>query len=527
LKKSYDYVPIGAALASFLYLFILLLRYGELLGPDECAYVAFWKETIQGDTYFEWTTPKPLYVVLFGVLYQVTHSLFMVAMVFVVAMSLLIYYGCKILIHISGNPLPCLFFVLFLTTRRYFVETAVIGGSGLLSTLFVFVALSQILTKQLFFHRLDNPIVIVSLSLAGLTRPESWVSTSCIIVCLYSLKYLRKEREGRYRDLLLLIPMLMPVLWHLFDYVAFGDLFYSTKMTQGFAENVRDAFGRSETFIWSDYPGKLKGFLFGMFGTLLLLVSLIGLVWMSIRKRRALLFLLCPFLGAILFYFVTYVREMTLGGRFFFCNFTLVVFFASIGVGAIVEFARWIPVKVLRGVAKTGIASALIFFLVFSPFRKSFSPIFQRLKNGQAVKKNVEAAVSAVMADKDFRDDSFLIVTAEHEGRICVMTPNRGSLVYPIRQLAALDGIPMFEKNLFSLMHFMAQDRTRYVYHPLEELADLEELPKFENATFFLIQMYLPRSNKVKVLIENLRKQSKSVDTLVDRNNFKVHKLKI
>lgn len=155
---------------------------------------------------------------------------------------------------------------------------------------------------------------------------------------------------------------------------------------------------------------------------------------------------------------------MALAGRFFFYNLVLVVLFASIGAGSIIEFARFLPMKVVRSVIKVGITVALFFFLVLSPLKESLFPIFPRLKNRQTVRKNVEEAVSIIKADKDFREDSFLVVPAEHEGRICVLISNKGSHVYPIRQLAALEEIPMFEKNIFYLMHLMAKNRAGYVY---------------------------------------------------------------
>ncbi|MFC1716738.1 hypothetical protein ACFL6S_23930 [Candidatus Poribacteria bacterium] len=496
------------------------------MNPDDYAYIAFWKEMIRGEIYFEWTTPKPFHVILFGILYEITHSLFAVALVFAVAMSLLIYYVCKLMTRISGNPMPCLFLLLFVVVNKFFTNTVMTGGSGLFSALFIFVALNQILVKESSIRRLGNPIIIVSLSLAGLARPESWISSTLIIAYLYAAKYLRKGHEKSYRDLLLLIPMLMPLVWHLFDYVAFGDPFYSTKMTRGYAENMHNAFGSSYTFVWSRYPRMLKGYLLAVFQTPLLIVSLIGLIWMCIKKPKSLLPLMIPFLSNILFYFVIYVQQMTLVGRFFFYNYVLIVILASTAVGFAAKLTRRIRIRGLRGAVKVGIVSVAALFLIALPIKKTLFPMFPSLRRKQTVRENVKTAVNAVMADKDFRDDSFLIVSAEHEGRICVMVPSKGSRVFPIRELAALEGIPMFERDILSLMHFMAQNRARYAYNPIEKLVKLEEVPVFRKAVFFSIQVYSPRSGKVKKLFEKLKEQSESVDVLIDRGNLKVCKFR-
>lgn len=572
LKRISKYIPLALAFLSFLYFLRILIQYGDLLNPDDCAYVAFWKEMIRGDIYFEWTTPKPFEIILFGILYQITHSLFIVALVFAVAMSLLVYYSSKVLIHISGNQIPCLFFTLFICTSPFFVDTVATGGSGLVSSLLVIIALSEILTKKVFLQRLGNKFVIVFLSLSGLSRPENWINAFLIIFCLYLLKYLRKQR-GRiqYSDLFLLIPLLMPIAWHIFDYLAFGDLFYSTKMTVGYAENVRDAFGWSDSFIGSDYPKRLKSFMFETLWLRVLLLSLVGLIWMLIKNRKSnrivLLLLFCSFFGNIVFYFVTYIREMALIGRFFFYNFVLIILLASVGAGGIVEsvgwiftkalrdtvrlthrvFAkakktfpsikdhyiesirrliRWVPLKAIIIFIQVGIVSTLILFFIFIPLRKSLLPLFPGLKGQQTMRKLVEESVRIIQADKDYSEDSFLLVIAEYEGRYCILVPNKGSHVYPYRQLAALVEVPMFNKNLFYLMHFLTLNRQKYAYRPVGMLMDLKENIAFEKNIFYLVRMYPPRSDRIRMVIENLKKQAKSTETLIDRDNFKIYKLK-
>lgn len=496
-----DFMPMIISLACFAYLASFLVRFGEVFGrgSDMVSNTAYGL-TMFGDTYRAgWSVPKPSQMMLFGLAYRITGSLWVVNMLFVVMAALLIYFGCRIMGRNYGTPVPYLVFAALVIMTPFSFVTSVGGGSGLMNTLFVFIALAYISDLNRLRNRL---LVVILLSAASLSRPENWLNTYLIIFCVMALKYLPKSRPGFHKsDLLFLIPLTMPLMWHLMDFAAFGNLSYGRWLAQRFAIEYATRHG---AFEWYKYPGMVKSGFFNAFqlsawlsvkAITLMALSLVGVVTMFMKQRRMLLFLSCSFFGTIAFYFVAYVNEMLFLGRFLYYNYIFIFFVVSVGIAQLSSFVLYIPVKYLRNAVQIALACAIILFIAYTPFKTSvIGSSIPGFKARATVVEKEERAVSALAEDAKSEDKPIILTTLHIACSRIALRLGTGRDIYLVERVVGL-----------------------------ERLGVKDYLPDLTGRTVYLAY-HKSVGGSMKELIQRVERNAKKVEIIFDENGLEIHK---
>jgi len=493
--------PVIISLACFAYLASFLVRFGEVFGrgSDMVSNTAYGL-TMLGDTYRAgWSVPKPSQMMLFGLAYRITGSLWVVNMLFVVMAALLIYFGCRIMGRNYGTPVPYLVFAALVVMTPFSFATSVGGGSGLMNTLFVFIALAYIRDLS----RLRNHLlVIILLSAASLSRPENWLNTYLIIFCVIALKYLPKSRPGFHKpDLLFLIPLAMPLMWHLMDYAAFGRFSYGRWLAQRFAIEYATNHG---AFEWHKYPEMVKSGFFSAFQLsswlsaktiTLMALSLVGVVTMFIKQRRMLLFLSCSFFGTIAFYFAAYMNEMLFLGRFLYYNYVFIFFVVSVGIAQLSSFALYIPVKYLRNVVQVAVACAVILFIAYTPFKTSvIGSSVPGLKARSNVVEKENRAVRALAEDAKSENNPVILTTLHIGCSSIALGLGTGWDIYLVERVVGL-----------------------------ERLGVKDYLPDLTGRIVYLAY-HKSVGGSMKELIQRVEGNAKKIEVIFDENGLEIHK---
>jgi hypothetical protein len=491
---------LAVALTSFACLAGFLLRFGEVFDRGSDAL----NNTAYGHTLFDhvyragWSAPKPAEMLLFGLLYRVSESLWLVNMLFVVTTALLIYYGCRIIGRTGGAFAPCLVFAALVVMMPLSFSVAVHGGSGLPNTLFAFMALAY--ANDLNRLR-DRIVMVVCLSAASLARPENWVSASLIILCVLGLTLQRPYRCSlRRHDVLLVIPLIMPVLWHLIDYGVFGNFFYSKWLAHRYAIEYETLHHASE---WFRYPALVKDAFFqtlhvpswrSVRAIVLVVLALMGARTLFMRQWRMLLFLACLFCGTIAFYFVVYLNGLLIFPRFFYCAYIVVFILVAVGVGQIVSVApemlggRW------RSAVRVTMAGALLAFLL-APFGSEL--LAERIPELRNVADDVAQQYKAVDA---------LVHHARSDSRPVIVSTLS---ISPARIALALHT----GRDIYLAERVVG----------LERLGVTDHLPLLEGRAVYLAYD-TAEDSRVAALLESIEKKAKSIEILFDEGGVRVHK---
>ncbi len=493
-------IPIAISLICFAYSISFLIRYGEMFprGSDVVSNTAYGM-TMFGDSYHAgWSVPKPSQMILFGLAYRITGSLWSVNMLFVAASALLVYYTCRIMDKNYGALIPFLVFAAFVMMTPFSFGATLGGGSGLLNTLFLIIALAHIRDLS----RLKNRVmVIIFLSAASLTRPDNWVNTYMIVSCIFALKYLPRNRPKFDRvDLLFLIPLFMPVVWHIMDYFVFGNLFYSRWLAQRFAME----YSSGRTFDWHRYPGLVKSAFFGTFHlsswfsvrTLTLIaLSVTGIVTMFVKQRRILLFMACPFFGTIALYFATYVRGMLFMSRFLFYNYIFIFFVVSVGIAQLGIFILYLPVKYLRNALQVALTCLIVFFIVYTPFRtKIVASMLPGLSSRSEIVRRENKAVQSIVDDLSPDDVPIVMANLSISTSRIALKLGTGRDIYLLERLVGLEKL--------GVQYF---------------------LPDMENRTVYLAYGKSVKGG-IKNLIQRIEKEAVKIETIFDEYGLKICK---
>ncbi|MFC2172137.1 hypothetical protein ACFLU6_05840 [Acidobacteriota bacterium] len=443
--------------------------------------------------------PKPAQMILFALTYGITESLWFVNMLFIVATALIIYYACRIMGRNYGNPIPYLVFAALVVMTPFSFGAAVGGGAGPLNTLFMLIALTYI--KDL--DRLKNRIlVVIFLSATCLTRPENWVSTYLIIFFIFALKYLPRSRPSFSRsDLVLLIPLTMPLVWQLMDYAVFGKFSYGGWLTQRFAVEYAT---EHNGFEWHQYPAMLKSAFSGAFQlsswlsaktTAFIALSLAGIVSMFKKQRRVLLYVACSFFGTITFYFVTYVNEMLFLSKFLYFNYVCILFFISVGIAQLSNFILYMPVRYLRNAIQVAAACAIILFIAYAPFKTivlgSQVPGFEA-RVGVIEKEN--RAIRALAEDIKPGENAVILTTLNIECSRIALELGTGRDIYLMERVVGL-----------------------------ERLGVKDYLPDLAGRTVYLAY-HKSVSGSMKEFIQRIEKNAKETETIFDREGLDIRK---
>jgi hypothetical protein len=494
-------IPMIISLICFAYLASFLVRFGEVFGrgSDMVSNTAYGR-TMFGDVYCAgWSVPKPSQMILFGLTYRITGSLWFVNILFVVAAALLIYFACRIIGRNYGVPVPYMVFAALVVMTPFSFGAAVGGGSGLLNTLFTFIALAY--TEDL--SRLRNRVlVIIFLSMASLTRPENWVNTYLVIFCLFALKYAPRNRPGFSKsDLLLLIPLTMPLTWHLMDYAVFGNIFYGRWLAQRFAIEYAT---RHDAFEWHKYPGMVKAGFFQTFylsswlsirTITMIILSLVGVVTIFIKQRRMLLLLACSFFGTIAFYFVAYINEMLFLSRFMYYNYIFIFFVISVGIAQLCSFFLYIPVRYLRNAVQIALACAIVLYIVYTPFKTGvMGSLIPGFKARAEVVRKENRAIRALAEDVEPGDKPVILTTLYIACSRIVLELGTGKDIYLMERVVGL-----------------------------ERLGVKDYLPDFEGRTIYLAY-HGSVSGNIRDLIERIEKNARKVETIFQGDGLEIRK---
>jgi len=494
-------IPMVISLICCVYFASFLVKFGEVFGrgSDVVSNTAYGR-TMFGDVYRAgWSVPKPSQMILFGLTHRITGSLWFVNVLFAVAAALLIYFACRIMVRNYGTPISYLVFAALVVMTPFSFGAAVGGGSGLLNTLFIFIALAYMGNLS----RLKNRIlVIVFLCAASLTRPDNWLNTYLIIFCVFALKYLPKSRPKFGKsDLLFLIPLTMPLAWHLMDYAVFGNLFYGRWLAQRFAIEYATKHG---AFEWHNYPKLVKSGFFHAFqlsswlsvrAITLIVLSLVGIVAMFIKQRRMLLFLACPFFGTIAFYFAAYVNEMLFMSRFLYYNYVFVILAVSIGIAQLSSFALYMPVKYLRNAVRVTFACALVLFVVYTPFKtRVMKSLIPGLEARAVVLEKENRAVRTLAEDIKPGDKPIILTTLYIACSRIALEIGTGKDVYLVERLVGL-----------------------------KRLGAKDYLPDLAGRTVYLAY-HKSVSGSMRDFIQRIEKNAKEVETIFDRDGLAIHR---
>jgi len=447
MVMKWKIISIIILLICFVYPMNFLVRYGEMFGKgsDVVSNVAYGMTMFQDVHQANWSVPKPVQMILFGLIYWITGNLWFIHVLFAVAGALLVYCACHIMGQHYATLVPFLVFAVLTMVTPFIFGAMLGGGSGLLSTLFLFIALVYLQDLSPLRNRL---MVIIFLSVASLARPDNWVNVGLIVTCVFGLKYLPRNRPRFNRiDLLFLIPLLMPVVWHIWDYAIFGNVFFSGWLAQRFAIEYA---GHSNSFDWQQFPGLLKSAFFNAFhvsswvslrALVYISLSVIGVVVMFMKQPRMLLFMACSFFGSIAFYFITHTRGMLFLGRFLFYNYVFILFALSVGIAQLGVLILHLPVRYLRNILQIAWVFLIVMFIVYTPFRTKILVSLPHLKTRANMVKQENKAIQALKGDLPSGEKPIILSTLSVSSSRIALQLGMGEGLYLLERLAGPERI--------------------------------------------------------------------------------------
>jgi len=405
-------IPIGLSLVCFLYYLAFLLQYGEMFykGSDVVANTAYAMTLFKEVHRAGWTVPKPAQMLLFGSVYWITRDLWFIHLVLILATALTVWGGCRLIQEHYASPIGCIAFCTFMMTVPRTFDTTLAGGPGCMNMMFLLLAVVCV-------HRIDRKthriLAVLFLSLANLTRPDSWPSTYLIVLLILALRLFDRKRPALKRaDLAFLIPLAMPLVWVLVDWTVFGDPLYSMKIAQTYvAEAVRgkNLSGGPEPNRLAAYFPHVKKALFDLFSLagwfsirtgLVGILCVAGAVSMFRRKPRTLLLVACPLVGTLLFYFVYALRGTLFRIDYVYSAYVCVLLIASAGLGSLCGLARHVGPRLIGRFVQAGLACLVLLVLTVEPFQKKIVEVWIPIYKKRAeVAENADAAIEGLVED--------------------------------------------------------------------------------------------------------------------------------
>ncbi len=421
-------IPAGLALLCFLYYLGFLLQYGEMFykGSDIVANTAYGMTMFSEVHRAGWTVPKPAHMLLFGSVYWLTHDLWFVHLALIAATTLTVWAGCRLLQRHDAGPIGCFAFCVFMMTLPRTFGTTLSGGPGCINVMFLFLAIVCLGRQD---RKLDQVLAVLFLSLANLTRPDSWPSTYLLVFCVVALRLIGREGPRLNRtDLLFLIPLVMPLVWVFLDWVVFGDPLYSVKIARTFFEEAVKGSrgtggGGTGPNLVARFLPRVKSTLFDLFsvpGWLSLRAGLVGLlgaagaVAMLRRNRINLLLIACPLFGTLLFYFVYVLRGTLFRSSYVYTVMVCIVLIASMGLSSLCGLARRVRPPLVGRFLQVGLVCVVLLYLTVEPFQTEI--VAERipvLKKRATVSVRANAAIDALMDDVTRTGVSPIVLTTK------------------------------------------------------------------------------------------------------------------
>jgi hypothetical protein len=490
------------AAVCFVFFLVFLLRFGVLIGKtsDEVANIAYAMTMFGEPNTSGWAVPKPLEIVLFGITYWVTKNMFIVNMLSLVAAALLVYYVNSMINRDGDGKIPLWTFTILLMACPFSLQAVLTVQSALLSALFVIMAIYYLSAAN--FPKYTS-LVIILLSFAGLTRPENWANNFVIILLVFWLRYRHSDNLRIHKlDSLYIIPLLMPLIWILCDYVIFKDMFYSAHIAKRYALEIT-ATSPNMTKQGS-YPGWIYWsfihtfYLYpGSSWRTLIFVSLCftGIVTMAKKQPRLLALISCAFFGTIFFYFLTFLNGAKFFDRFLFLNHVFCLLFFSIGVGRASKLFGFLRDEPLSRILGWGVACALVGIFLL-PFRAvTFGHIIPEFERRSITRKAEDAAIDSIRMNWTNDEKSVFLTTLAIPPAKVSLSLGTGKGVYLIERL--IGRAKSFGKS--------------------------EWLPNLDHTTVY-IGYNSEERGIVRQAVAEVEEKARRVETLFDEGGFRVAK---
>jgi len=297
------------------------------------------------------------------------------------------------------------------------------AGTGCVNTLFLLLAVICVAQIDRMRHQCFS---IVFLSLANLTRPDSWPSTYLIILLIVVLRFSSRTRPKlKKADLLFLIPMGMPLIWLFTYWAVWGDPLYAMKTSEAYwVEMVSPNDGGIGTKVnhWIVYSVAVKDAFFDLFSlrswfslrsAVVAILCVTGIVTMLLRQPRMLFLLACPFFGSIFFYFVTTLRNFLLLPYYLYYMFVFATLTMSVGLASLCGLTGRTGYPYVNRFIQVGLACLVLWFLTAGPYeQKVMHREIPRLKNWAAISKRAASAIESIVVDiKETRGAPIIITT--------------------------------------------------------------------------------------------------------------------
>jgi hypothetical protein len=414
-------------------------------GSDVVTNIAYAMTMFQDVYCGAWSVPKPSHMLLCGLLYGVTRDLFFVNMLFLIATALTVYAGCWLILRYYQSAVGCVAFcVLMMTIPRIFLATAS-GGPGCLNTFFLLAAIACVGKIHQTGFRI---LALVFLSLASLTRPDSWLSVSLIVLLILLLRLLPQDDSKVNKGaLLFMIPIGMPFVWMLVNWAVFSDPLYFKTLVNEF--KLRHGEAWPTVWHWT-YPLYLSNAFFDAFAlsswlsartAVLVILCLTGIVSMFRKQRRMLMLLSCPFFGTILFY--CFKSNPSTRYDFMYYPFVVVALAASVGLGSLCGLVRHSRYRRLSRFIELSLACLILLFLVARPYKQRvIDYLIPVLESRAIVSKRAEEAIQSIVDDANRTDTVPIIVStmAVPPSRIAIRL-SRGENIFLVERLLAKENM--------------------------------------------------------------------------------------
>jgi hypothetical protein len=397
---------------------------------------------------------------LFGAAYWMTRDLWFVHLILILAASLTVWAGCRLIQRYPVGPIGCFAFCVFMMALPATFGTTLSGGAGCINVMFLLLAI-VCLDGMDRTGRMGNRIpAVLFLSLANLTRPDSWPCTYFLVFFVVTLRLFgRKGPPLNKADLVFLIPLGMPLVWVLVDWTVFGDPLYSVKIARTFVvETITGSKGLpgGDSGDWgnpvADYLPKVKLVLFRLFSlpgwvsirtVLVGLLGVAGAVTMLRKGPRTLLFVACPLAGTLLFYFVYALRGTLFRSDYVYSVHVCVILIASVGLGSLCGLALRVRPRTIGRFLQWSLACLVLLVLMVGPFReKIVAEKIPELKQRAALSVVANAAVDALVEDVRRTGSRPIVLTTKwvSSSRIS-MRLGTGKDVFLVERLVSREGM--------------------------------------------------------------------------------------
>jgi hypothetical protein len=363
-------------------------------------------------------------MLLFGSAYWVTRDLWFLHLVLIMATALTVWAGCRLIQKHYDSPFGCIAFCTFMMTVPRAFDTTLTGGPGCINMMLLFLAVVCV-------DRIDRKrnliLVVLFLSLANLTRPDSWPCTYLIVFLIIALRLFDRKRPVLNRaDLAFLIPLGMPLVWVLVDWTVFGDPLYSVRIARTYVVEAilgEGSSGGPERNRLAAYFPKVKSTLFDLFslsGWFSIRTVLVGFLCLAgafamLRKQpRNLLLVACILFGTLLFYFVYALRGTLFRTDYVYSLYVCVLLIASVGLGSLCSLARHVRPRLIGGFLQVGLACLVLLVLTVDPYQKKIVEVrFPAFKKRAIVAENANAAIDSLMEDVRRTEEPPIILTTQ------------------------------------------------------------------------------------------------------------------